>query len=69
MEKKITKVTMPVSVDRNLSELIKENITNRSKYIEWLIFQDFKKNNVEGIDKLLLLYGNNIKYRKIYRKI
>ena len=54
MEKKITKVTMPVSVDRNLSELIKENITNRSKYIEWLIFQDFKKNNVEGIDKLLL---------------
>ena len=54
MKKKITKKVMPVSVDKNLAKLMDENITNRSKYIEYLIYKDFMKNNVEGIKNILL---------------
>lgn len=52
--KKKTKVVIPVSLNKELSNLVKENITNRSKYIEWLIYQDMKKNNVEGVEKIIL---------------
>lgn len=49
-----TKEMMSISIDKKLTELIKENITNKSKYIEWLIYQDMMKNNVEGIEKILI---------------
>ena len=49
-----TKEMMSISIDKKLTELIKENITNKSKYIEWLIYQDMKKNNAEGIDKVII---------------
>jgi len=49
-----TKEILSVSIDRQLSDLIKENITNKSKYIEWLIYQDMKKNNVSGIEKIII---------------
>jgi post-segregation antitoxin (ccd killing protein) len=49
-----TKVVLSVSIDKQLSELIKENMSNKSKYIEWLIYQDMKKNNVDGIEKIIL---------------
>lgn len=52
--KKKTKVVIPVSLNKELSNIVKENITNRSKYIEWLIYQDMKKNNVEGVEKIIL---------------
>jgi len=52
--KRKTKKILPLSIDRKLSKLIKENITNRSKYIEWLIYQDLKKNNAEGIEEVLI---------------
>jgi hypothetical protein len=52
--KKKTKVVIPISLNKELSNLIKENITNRSKYIEWLIYQDMKNNNVDGIEKIIL---------------
>lgn len=52
--KKKTKVVIPISINKELSNLIKENVTNRSKYIEWLIYQDMKNNNVEGIKKIIL---------------
>jgi hypothetical protein len=52
--KKKTKVVIPVSLNKELSNLIKEEITNRSKYIEWLIYQDMKKNNVEGVEKIII---------------
>ena len=45
---------MPVSIDKKLAKLIDETITNRSKYIEYLIYKDFKENNVEGIKNILL---------------
>lgn len=49
-----TKVVLSVSIDKQLSELIKENMSNKSKYVEWLIHQDMKKNNVDGIEKIIL---------------
>lgn len=52
--KKKTKKVIPLSLDRNLSNLIKENITNKSKYVEWLIYQDLLKNNIEGIKEVLI---------------
>lgn len=53
MSKK-TKVVIPISLNKELSKLIKENITNRSKYIEWLIYQDMKNSKVDGIEKIIL---------------
>jgi hypothetical protein len=52
--KKKTKIAVSVSLDINLSKLVNENITNRSKYIEYLIYQDMMKNQVEGIKNILL---------------
>ena len=52
--KKKTKVIIPISINKDLSNLVKENITNRSKYIEWLIYQDMRNNNVDGIEKIIL---------------
>lgn len=52
--RKKTKVVIPISLNKDLSNLIKENITNRSKYIEWLIYQDMKNNNINGIKKIIL---------------
>jgi hypothetical protein len=52
--KKKTKVVIPISLNKELSNLVKENITNRSKYIEWLIYQDMKKSGVDGIQKIIL---------------
>ena len=49
-----SKVVLSVSIDKQLSELIRENISNKSKYIEWLIYQDMKKNNVDGIEKIII---------------
>jgi hypothetical protein len=52
--KKKTKVVIPISLNKDLSLLIKENIINRSKYIEWLIYQDIKNNKLDGIEKIFL---------------
>jgi hypothetical protein len=52
--KKKTKVVIPISLNKELSNLVKENITNRSKYIEWLIYQDMKNSNTDGIEKIIL---------------
>jgi len=52
--KRKTKVVIPVSLNKELSNLIKEGIVNRSKYIEWLIYQDMKKSNIDGIEKIIL---------------
>lgn len=49
-----TKVVLSVSIDKQLSELIKENMSNKSKYVEWLIYQDMKKNSVDGIEKIII---------------
>ncbi len=52
--RKKSKSVISLSLDSELSKLISENITNKSKYIEWLIYKDFKENNVEGINKIII---------------
>lgn len=43
MEKIITKVGRTVSISKKLDVIMSETITNKSKYIEWLIYQDLKQ--------------------------
>ena len=50
----ITKTTVPISMGKKLTELIADNISNKSKYIEWLVYQDMMKNNVDGIEKIII---------------
>lgn len=52
--RKKTKSVISISIDRELSKLISENITNKSKYIEWLIYKDMKDNNVNAIEKVII---------------
>jgi hypothetical protein len=54
MKKEKTKKAMPISIDRKLAELIDKNMANRSKYIEYLIYQDMKKNNLDGIENIFI---------------
>jgi len=54
MKREITKVTVSLCLDKKLSKLIKKNIGNKSKYIEWLIYSHLKKNKVNGIDDILI---------------
>jgi metal-responsive CopG/Arc/MetJ family transcriptional regulator len=42
MENK-TKLKVSISIDRKLDEVINEEFSNKSKYIEWLVYQDLKK--------------------------
>jgi len=48
------KVVLSISIDRQISNLMKESIVNRSKYIEWLIYQDMKDKNIDGVEKILI---------------
>lgn len=43
MDKDVTKVGRTVSIDKKLDVIMGDTITNKSKYIEWLIYQDLKK--------------------------
>lgn len=54
MKREKTKKAMPLSIDRKLADLIEKNITNKSKYIEYLIYQDMKKNNLDGIENIFI---------------
>lgn len=54
MKSQKTKTTVPVSMDKKLANLIAENISNKSKYIEWLVYKDMMKNDVEGIKNILI---------------
>lgn len=45
MENNKTKVKVSISIDRKLDEIINEEFANKSKYIEWLIYQDLMKNS------------------------
>jgi len=42
MKKQKKKIKRTISIDRNLDNAMKEHIFNKSKYIEWLIYQDLK---------------------------
>lgn len=53
MEK--TKKQLCISLDKKLFDLMENKFDNRSKYIEWLIYQDMLKNsNIEDIKKIII---------------
>ena len=52
--KKKTKKVLPICIDRKLDNILNEHITNKSRYIEYLILQDLTKNNIEGIKNILI---------------
>ena len=54
MNKQKTKINRTVSIDRNLDNIMNEKIRNKSKYIEWLIYQDLKNINDDRIKKIIL---------------
>lgn len=55
MKRQITKTSVTITIDKNLSDILNDEITNKSKYIEWLIYQDMKqKSSNEKIKKIII---------------
>jgi len=55
MESNKTKVKVSISIDRKLDVIINEEFKNKSKYIEWLVYQDLKKySKNEKINKIII---------------
>jgi len=55
MKKEKTKMTLTVSMDRKLFEIIENKFNNKSKYIEWLVYQDLlKKSDDEDLKNILI---------------
>lgn len=49
------KTNRTISINKNLDNLINELMSNKSKYIEWLIYNDLKNNsNDDRINKIKL---------------
>jgi len=46
-----TKKITTIGINKKLYDILDQNITNKSKYIEWLIYNDLSKNdrNVKNI--------------------
>ncbi len=42
-----------VTINSELVKLVNETIDNKSKYLEWLVYQDLKKNNKIDNDFML----------------
>jgi len=53
MKKKITKSRFSISLYPELNKKL-EHVSNKSKYIEWLIYQDLLKTNIDGIGDLMI---------------
>lgn len=54
MNKQKTKINRTVSIDKNLDNIMNEKISNKSKYIEWLIYQDLKNINEYNVKNIIL---------------
>lgn len=47
------KARVTISLNKQVAEILNTNYNNVSKHVEWLIYQDLKKNNI--IDKDIML--------------
>jgi hypothetical protein len=55
MKNKITKTDVTITLDKNLNDILNEEFTNKSKYIEWLIYQDMmQKSKNEKIKNIII---------------
>jgi hypothetical protein len=53
--KKITKTKLTITIDKTICDVMTEDITNKSKYIEWLIYQDMtQKSKNEKIKNIII---------------
>ncbi len=57
MKKIKTKMNISISIDKNILKYLNDNISNKSKYIEWVIYQDFIKKNLLK-KELYIVYDN-----------
>lgn len=48
-----TKRTTTIGINKKLYDILDENISNKSKYIEWLIYNDLVKNN-KDVKKIII---------------
>ena len=51
----ITKKKITITIDKNLSDVLNDDITNISRYIEWLIYQDMKQNSKNDKIKKIII--------------
>ena len=49
-----TKKITTIGINKKLYDILDESIRNKSKYIEWLIYQDLKNINDDRIKKIIL---------------
>lgn len=55
MKKEISKKSMTIVVDIKIYKIIENKFSNKSKYINWLIYQDLLKNtNDEELKNMIL---------------
>jgi len=54
MKKVKTKESISVAINIELYDYLKENISNRSKYVEWLVYQDLKEKGLVRKDLYIL---------------
>ena len=55
MKHVVTKTHLCITIDKNLSDVVNEEFSNKSRYIEWLIYQDMKQNSKnEKIKKIII---------------
>ena len=48
-----TKKITTIGINKKLYDIIEQSITNKSKYIEWLIYNDLLKNN-KNVEKIII---------------
>jgi len=49
-----TKKNFTISIDKKLYHLIEDKFSNKSSYVEWVIYQDLMKNGVEEIKEIII---------------
>jgi len=47
------KVVVSISIDKKLDDYMNDMFDNKSKYIEWLVFQDLSKSD-EEVKKIII---------------
>jgi len=43
MKRQKTKTKITISIDKKLNDIMIEILSNKSKYVEWLVYQDMLK--------------------------
>jgi hypothetical protein len=55
MRKNKSKKRMSISIDKQLDDILNVEFNNKSKYIEYLIYQDLLKNSKNDKIKIILI--------------